>query len=108
MAVHKQPWPIIGIFLLLALAACSSGFDSKQAVQAHVTQTPLAKTTSSTAAKATPSTAIQINTVGKPSVPAPKPSPTAKPSVPLPGTGNPSSSATPTSQAHQLASTFLA
>ena len=102
MAVHKQLWPIIGIFLLLALVACSSGFDAKQAGQANVKQTPVAKTTSSTAAKATPST-IQINIVGKPSVPTLKPSPTAKPSVPLPGTGNNSSSSTPTSQAQQLA-----
>ena len=103
MAVHKQLWPIIAIFLLLALVACSSGFDAKQAGQANVKQTPVAKTTSSTAAKATPSTTIQINIVGKPSVPTLKPSPTAKPSVPLPGTGNNSSSPTPTSQAHQLA-----
>ena len=88
MAVHKQLWPIIGIFLLLALVACSSGFDAKQAGQANVTQTPVAKTTSSTAAKATPTTAIQINIVGKPSVPTLKQSPTAKPTVSLPGTGN--------------------
>ncbi len=103
MAVHKQLWPIIGIFLLFALAACSSGFDAKQAVQANVTQSPVVKTTSSTAAKATPSTAIQINIVGKLPLPTPKTSPTAKPSVPLPGTGNTSSSSTPTSQAQQLA-----
>ena len=103
MAVQKQLWPIIGIFLLFALAACSPGFDVKQAGQANVAQTPLAKTTSSAAAKASPATAIQINIVGKPSVPTPKPSPTAKPAVPLPGTGNNGSSSTPTSQAQQLA-----
>ena len=103
MAAHKQLWPIICIFLLLALVACSSGFDIKQAGHAQLTQTPVAKTTSSTAAKATPATAIQINIVGKPAVPTPKPSPTAKPPVPVPGTGNTNSSSTPTSQAQQLA-----
>ena len=103
MAVQKQFWPIIGIFLLLALAACSPGFDARQAGQAHATQTPVAKTTSSAPAKVPPATAIQINIVGKPSVPMPKPSPTAKPAVPLPGTGNNGSSSTPTSQAQQLA-----
>ncbi|MGZ3609507.1 MAG: CAP domain-containing protein [Ktedonobacteraceae bacterium] len=101
MAVQKQLWPIIAIFLLFALAACSSGFDAGQAGQANVAQTPLAKTTSSAAAKATPAAAIQINIVGKPRVPTPKPSPTAKPAVP--GTGNNGSSSTPTSQAQQLA-----
>jgi uncharacterized protein YkwD len=99
MAVYKKLWPIIGIFLLIALAACNSGFGATQAGQA----TPVAKTTSSTAAKATPATAIQINVVGKPTTPTTKPTPTAKPAVPLPGNGNNGSSSTPTSQAHQLA-----
>ena len=103
MALQKQLWPIIGIFLLSALAACSPGFDVKQPGQANVAQSPLAKTTFSAAAKATPTTAIQINIVGKPSTPPTKPSPTAKALVPAPGTGNTSSSSTPTSQAQQLA-----
>ena len=102
MAVQKQLWPIIGIFLLLTLVACSPGFKATQAGQTHSTQTPLAKTTSS-AAKTTPATAIQINIVGKPAVPTPKPPPTAKPPVPVPGTGYTNSSSTPTSQAQQLA-----
>ena len=102
MAVNKQLWPIIGIFLLLTLVACSPGFKATQAGQTHSTQTPLAKTTSS-AAKTTPANAIQINIVGKPSVPVPKPSPTAKPSVSSSGNGNNGSSSTPSSQAQQLA-----
>ena len=103
MAVNKQLWPIIGIFLLFALAACNSGFDATQAGQAHSTQAPLAKTTPSASTKTTSATAIQISIVGKPSTPPAKPSPTTKPSVSSSGTGNNGSSSTPTSQAQQLA-----
>ena len=103
MAVQKQLWPIIGIFLLFALAACSPGLDAKQPGQANVAQTPLAKITSSAAAKPTSTTAIQISIVGKPSTPPAKPSPTAKASVPAPDNGNNNSSSTPSSQAQQLA-----
>ena len=103
MAVHKQLWPIIGIFLLLALVACSSGIDSTHVGQAHPTQTSLAETTPSSSTKPASTTAIQISIVGKPTTPTTKPTPTAKPAVPLPGNGNNGSSSTPTSQAHQLA-----
>jgi uncharacterized protein YkwD len=103
MAVHRKLWPIIGIFLLLALIACSSGNVTAQVSQTYSTQATLAKTTPSAATKATPATAIQINIVGKPSTTTTKPSPTTKPSVPSPGTGNSGSSSTATSQAQQLA-----
>jgi uncharacterized protein YkwD len=96
MALHRKLWPIIGIFLLLALAACSSGNVTTQVSQTYSTQTTLAKTTPSAAT-------IQINIVGKPSTATTKPSPTSKPSVPSPGTGKSGSSSTPTSQAQQLA-----
>jgi uncharacterized protein YkwD len=103
MAVYKKLWPIIGIFLLFSLAACNSGFDPTQAGQAHSIPTSLAKTTPSSSAKPTSTTAIQISIVGKPSTPPAKPSPSAKPSVPAPGNGNNDSSSTPSSQAQQLA-----
>jgi len=103
MVVHKQLWTIIGIFLLLALAACNSGFDSTHVGQAHPTQTSLVKTTPSASTKPTSTTAIQISIVGKPSAPPAKPSPTAKPTVSSPGNGNNGSTPTPTSQAQQLA-----
>ncbi len=103
MAVYKKLWPIIGIFLLFALVACSPGFGTTQVGQTHTTLTSLAKTTPSASTKATPSTAIQISIVGKPSTSSTKPSPTAKPSIPSPGTGKNGSSSTPTSQAQQLA-----
>ena len=96
MALHRKLWPIIGIFLLFALAACSTGNVTTQVSQTYSTQTTLAKTTPSAAT-------IQINIVGKPSTTTTKPSPTTKPSVPSPGTGNNGSSSTPTSQAQQLA-----
>ena len=103
MPVYKKLWPIIGIFLLFALAACNSGFDATQAGQAHSTQTPLDKTTPSARTKPTSTTAIQINIVGKLSTPPANPSPTAKPSVLSSGNGNNGSSSTPSSQAQQLA-----
>jgi uncharacterized protein YkwD len=103
MAVHRKVWTIIGIFPLLVLAACSSGFDATQSGQAHLPATPIAKTTPTASTTATPATAIQINVAGKPTTPSTKPTPTLKPSIPSPGSGNNGSSPTPTSQAQQLA-----
>ncbi len=103
MAAHKFLWPIIGVFLLFALVACGSTSNATQLSQTASTQAPQATTTRSSAAKATPTAAIQINIVGKQPTPVPKPSPTAKPTMPAPTTGTTGGSSTPTSQAQQLA-----
>lgn len=106
MAARSSLWPIIGIILLLALVACGSGNGGTQVRQTHPAQTSQAKATHTGLPKATPSTPIQINLVGNPSIPAVKPSPTAKPPVPTAGTGNTGVSTTPhptTSQPQQLA-----
>jgi uncharacterized protein YkwD len=103
MTAHKNLWPIIGIFLLLALVACGSGYGATQVSQTYPTQISRTKKTPASATKTTPATAIQINIVGKQINSTPVPTPTARPSIPLPGTGNTGSSSTPTSQAQQLA-----
>ncbi len=103
MAAHNKLWPIIGIFLLLALVACGSSNSTTQVSQTAPTQSTQTKATRSAAPKTTPTAAIQINITSQQAKPTPQATPTTRPSVSPSITANNGNSPTPISQAQQLA-----